>query len=111
MAACLVCGRTLCRSCRQGSSFGPLCEAHADVTVMQGWAEVARAPDEVRAQLLVDRLRGHGFEAIPLSQKDRWHVVTFGALAIVRVLVPACEYEAARQVLASIDGSDSRVAG
>lgn len=76
---------------------------------MQGWAEVARARDEVRAQLMVDRLRGHGLDSIALSQKDRWHVVTFGALAIVRILVPAGDFEEARDVLGS--PPDSRVAG
>jgi len=62
------------------------------VRVLQGWAEVARVPDEVRASLLADRLRSEGMEAMVFSQKDRWHVVTFGGLAVVRVLVPAADY-------------------
>lgn len=60
--------------------------------VLQGWAEVAQVGDEVRAILLVDHLRSFEIEATVFSQKDRWHVVTFGGLAVVRILVPAARY-------------------
>jgi len=65
------------------------------VRVIQGWAEVARVCDEVRALLLADHLRSFDVEAMVFSQKDRWHVVTFGGLSVVRVLVPAASYEEA----------------
>jgi hypothetical protein len=78
------------------------------VRVLHGWAEVARVADELRAALLADRLRSEDVEAMVFSQKDRWHVVTFGGLAVVRVLVPAASYERAARLL----GSDlPRVAG
>ena len=67
--------------------------------MLHGWAEVARVADELRASLLADRLRNEGVEAMVFSQKDRWHVVTFGGLAVVRVLVPAASYERAARLL------------
>ncbi len=67
--------------------------------VFQGWAEVAQRQDELAARLTVDQLRSHDIEATFLSQKDRWHVVSFGGLAVIRVLVPAISYLEAREVL------------
>jgi len=43
----------------------------------------------LEAELAAGILRGAGFEAHVLSQKDRTNVVTFGGLSVVRVLVPA----------------------
>lgn len=94
-----MCSAPLCAECRLGSRHAPLCAEHEDVPVIQGWAEVARAHDEVRASLLADRLRAADIEAAILSQKDRWHVVTFGGLSVVRVLVPAARWADARDVL------------
>lgn len=62
---------------------------------------MARVPDELRATLLADRLRSENLEAMVFSQKDRWHVVTFGGLAVVRVLVPAGSYLRAAGLLGS----------
>jgi len=67
------------------------------VRVLQGWAEVARVSDEMRALLLADHLRSFDVEAMVFSQKDRWHVVTFGGLSVIRILVPAASYEEAQR--------------
>lgn len=77
--------------------------------VLQGWAEVARVSDEVRAILLVDHLRSCDVEAMVFSQKDRWHVVTFGGLAVVRILVPAASYVEALGLIQF--GPEPRMAG
>jgi hypothetical protein len=44
-------------------------------------------------------IRASGLDAQILSQKDHANVVELGSLAIVRVLVPAYQYEQACQVL------------
>ncbi len=67
--------------------------------MVAGWAEVARASDEIEAALLVEALRAAGLAAHVLSQKDHVNVVGFGGLAVVRVLVPAIAYETAIQTL------------
>ena len=105
--ACLVCSRTLCLSCRFGSRHAPVCQDHQEVRIVQGWAEVAQYPDEVTALLTTERLRSHDIEATILSQKDRWHVVSFGGLAVIRVLVPASMFVEARRVLDSRSSSGS----
>lgn len=63
--------------------------------IVQGWAEVAQATDEARAEMLAGTLRAHGLDAQLLSQKDHANVVGLGGLAIVRVLVPARQWERA----------------
>jgi len=101
--ACLVCSSPLCSRCRRGGRHAPVCEDHENVKIIQGWAEVAQHQDEVSALLAAELLRSHDIEATVLSQKDRWHVVSFGGLAVIRVLVPAPMYlEANRQL-----GSDT----
>lgn len=66
---------------------------------MQGWAEVGRYQDEVAAGLAADLLHSHGIEASVLSQKDRWHVVSFGGLAVVRLLVRGHRHAEAARIL------------
>ncbi len=105
--ACLICSRTLCRACRFGSRHASVCQDHEEVRIIQGWAEVAQYPDEVTALLTTERLRSHDIEATILSQKDRWHVVSFGGLAVIRVLVPASMFVEARRVLDSRSDSSS----
>lgn len=75
--------------------------------ITEGWAEVAQFPDEATALLTTDFLRSHDIDAALLSQKDRWHVVSFGGLAVIRVLVPAAMFVEAALVLRSRSDADS----
>lgn len=49
--------------------------------------------------MMAGTLRATGLEAQIFSQKDHANVVELGGLAIVKVLVPAYQYERACQVL------------
>ena len=69
------------------------------MTIIQGWAEVCRARDEARGEIIAEHLRSADIEASVFLQKDRWHVVTFGGLSVVRILVPAMRYEEAAALL------------
>lgn len=80
------------------------------MSIILGWAEVARHQDEVAANLTVELLRSYDIEATILSQKDRWHVVTFGGLAVIRVLVPAPLYFDATKILGNDSDAGPRVA-
>lgn len=80
-----------------------LCEAHADLRLLQGWAEIVRTPDEVQAEMTAGTLRATGLDAQVLSQKDHANVVAVGGLAVVRVLVPAFQYERAVAALRDAD--------
>lgn len=90
---CVVCGRPLCEECRAGDGRPALCFDHADVRVMDGWAQVYSATSDFEAQLLRDNLRAEGIEAQMFSQRDRAFSVDLGELSIVRLLVPVWEYE------------------
>ncbi len=91
-SACVICGAPLCPECRYGPRHASLCSRHADVPLIEGWAEVLRTADEIEARLVSDGLNGGGIEARVLSQKDRTNVVTFGGLSVLRVLVPAYRF-------------------
>lgn len=80
-----------------------LCETHADLRIVQGWAEIARTADDVQAEMAAGVLRSAGLDAQVLSQKDHANVVAVGGLAVVRVLVPAFQYERARVALREAD--------
>lgn len=72
---------------------------------------MAQHTDEVTALLTTECLRSHDIGATVLSQKDRWHVVSFGGLAVIRVLVPAPRFLEAAQILSSDPEAGPRAAG
>ena len=68
--------------------------------LVEGWAQVYAASDDVVAQLIRDNLRAEGVDAQVFSQKDHFaFAVDLGDLSPVRVLVPADEYEAAQRIV------------
>ena len=99
---CALCGQALCEKCDKGRKPYHLCEEHAGVPVIEGWAEVVSVPDEVEARLIEENIRAEGIEARILDQKDHSAFpVEFGDLARVRVLVPTYAYGDAERILAA----------
>lgn len=97
---CALCGRTLCDECNEGRKPYYLCDQHAQIPVIEGWAQVVAIPDAVEAHLIEDNLRAEGIEARVFDQKDHSAFpVEFGDLARVRVLVPTFAYTEAERVL------------
>lgn len=80
------------------------------MNVVQGWAEAFRTHDDAEAGLAAGNLRAAGLDAHVLSQKDHAHMLSMAGMAVVRVLVPAGQYEAARETLeveGEHDGAES----
>lgn len=99
-AECLLCQRPVCARCRHGLASAPLCSDHADVRAYPGgWVEVYESPHEIHTHLLAEGLRGQGIEARVLSQKDHVYVVAVGGLSVLRIVVPAAAFAAARAAL------------
>ena len=96
---CVICGKAACKECRRGEGIATLCEEHSGVTVIQGWAQIYSTTREFEAQLLRENLTSEGLEARTFSQKDNMLSVDLGELSIVRLLVPAWEYERAVEVM------------
>lgn len=96
---CVICGRAVCKECRQEESPAFLCVDHAEMTVIQGWAQVYTTTREFEAQLLRDNLLAEGVDARIYSQKDSIFSVELGELSIVRLLVPAWQYDRASEVI------------
>ncbi len=67
--------------------------------VVQGWAEVCQTGADEEAQILVSALHAADLDAQVFSQKDHAHMLSVGGMAVVRVLVPAAQYEAATKLL------------
>lgn len=98
---CALCGRTLCSECDAGDRIYHRCDAHAEVPIIEGWAQVLAIPDAMEAGLIADNLRAEGVEGRVLDQKDHSAFpVEFGDLARVRVLVPTYAYEEAERLIA-----------
>jgi hypothetical protein len=98
---CVVCGRLVCRVCQQGPGRVFLCHDHARIGLIQGWAQIYSTTSEFEAQLLRENLLAEGMDAQIFSQKDQMLSVDLGDLSIVRLLVPARQYERARAVIRS----------
>ncbi|MEX2584437.1 MAG: DUF2007 domain-containing protein [Gemmatimonadota bacterium] len=67
--------------------------------MIQGWAQVYSTASEFEAQLLRDNLMAEEVDARIFSQKDNMLSVELGELSIVRILVPAWEYEQASGII------------
>jgi len=101
-----VCGRPVCPACDAGDRYVSLCEGHARVKIVHGWAEALRTFDDAEAGLAAGNLRAAGLDANVLSQKDHAHMLSMAGMAVVRVLVPAGQYEAARDILSAPEEED-----
>jgi hypothetical protein len=97
--ACIVCGRAVCEECDRSDDTHYICPEHADVPIIEGWAQVYTTSDDVEADLIKENLQADGVDAEVLSQKDHMLTVDFGDLSPVRVLVPAYEYARAREII------------
>lgn len=98
---CVICGRAICNDCRGNPSDKRvyLCDDHAAVVVIEGWAQVYDGANEVEAHLLRDNLAAEGIEARVFSQKDAMFSVGLGELSVVRILVPVWEHERAERII------------
>lgn len=97
---CVICGQALCEECDRVRGVAHLCERHAAVPIIEGWAQIYTTGDDVEAQLIRDNLQAEGIDARVFSQKDHFSfTVDFGDLSPVRILVPAFTYQDAREVI------------
>lgn len=98
---CVVCGTAVCEECNRGGDAHYLCEAHCEIPVVNGWAQIYSTTDDLEADLIRENLEAEGVSARVLSQKDHFSIpVDFGELSPVRVLVPAYAYQDAERLLA-----------
>ena len=69
-----------------------------------GWDQVAEVPTAFEAELLVLRLQENGIEAQVVDQTFHQEPLpAVRSFAVVRVLVPTPQAEAARRILAEIE--------
>jgi hypothetical protein len=95
---CVICEAPVCGSEPEGTR--PVtCQLHEGIPVMEAWAQVYTTSDEIEGGLIVQNLQAEGVDAQLLSQKDGIFPVDLGELAIVRVMVPTWEYEAAIEII------------
>jgi hypothetical protein len=97
--ACVVCGRAVCDECDRSEEVHYVCPEHAEIPIIEGWAQVYTTSDDVEADLIKENLQADGLDAEVLSQKDHMLTVDFGDLSPVRLLVPAFEYARARELI------------
>jgi ribosomal protein L32 len=99
---CALCGTTLCTDCDAGDRLYHKCETHADIPIIEGWAQILSVADEVEAKLIEDNLRAEGVDARVLSQKDHSAFpVDLGDLAVIRILAPTYAYQEAERLIAA----------
>lgn len=107
---CVLCGRTVCGGDPAGKRAA-LCDLHAHVPIIEGWAQVYTTGDSLEADLIVQNLQAEGIDAQVYSQKDdHAFPVDIGELSIVRVLAPVWEFGEAMDLVQSYTSSDGEVA-
>jgi hypothetical protein len=107
---CVICGVAVCEECNKPQSRHFVCEAHSEIPLMSGWAQVYSAQNDVEAELIRENLNAEGVESRVLSQQDHnVFAVGIGELNQVRVLVPAYDYEVAHDLIEEHTGSEGEV--
>jgi hypothetical protein len=108
---CVVCARALCEECNQKQGRHFVCEEHAAIPLVSGWAQVYSAANDVEAELIRENLNAEGIEARVLSQSDHFSFVSdIGDLEQVRVLVPAYSFADAAELIEEHKDSRGEVA-
>lgn len=107
---CVVCGTAVCSTCRSGDRRAIRCPDHRSVPVIEGWAQVYSTGSEFEARLVTENLHAEGIEAQTFSQRDHMFSVELGDLSLVRVLVPAWQYELARTTIRDHMDTEGEVA-
>lgn len=106
---CVLCGRTVCGSV-PAVNRAALCDQHAHVPIIEGWAQVYTTGDPLEADLIVQNMQAEGIDAQVYSQKDdHAFPVDIGELSIVRVLAPVWEFTEAMDYVQSYTSSDGEV--
>ncbi|WP_420125394.1 putative signal transducing protein [Longimicrobium sp.] len=106
---CVLCGRTVCGSDPAGKRAA-LCDLHAHVPIIEGWAQVYTTGDPLEADLIVQNLQAEGIDAQVYSQKDdHAFPVDIGELSIVRVLAPVWEFGEAMDLVESYTSGDGEI--
>lgn len=106
---CVLCGRTVCGSDPAGKRAA-LCDLHAHVPIIEGWAQVYTTGDPLEADLIVQNLQAEGIDAQVYSQKDdHAFPVDIGELSIVRVLAPVWEFGEAMDLVESYNNGDGEI--
>ena len=82
-ARCLVCQRALCHDCTRVVEDRAVCEAHAGVKLVEGWASLGERATELEAEVIQARLADRGIEAVVLA--NTWGPA-FGTLGVFQVL-------------------------
>lgn len=109
-AQCVICGTSVCGECDHTSGKAHLCDAHQDIPVVEGWAQVYTTATDVHAGLIRENLEAEGIDSRVLSQKDHYSFpVDLGDLSPVRVLVPAYAYKEAEAALREHMDRDTEV--
>jgi hypothetical protein len=96
---CVLCGRTVCKRDADPDRRPATCVDHRTVTMIEGWVQVYSSGTEMEAQLLADNLRAEGIDSQLYTQADHIFPVDLGELGIVRLMVPAWEYQQALEVI------------
>lgn len=107
---CVLCGRAVCEKCRTGDRRAVRCAQHRTVPVIEGWAQVYTTGSEFEARLVSENLRAEGIDSQIFSQRDHMLTVELGDLSLVRLLVPAWHYEAARTLIREHMDTEGEVA-
>ncbi|MBW3572896.1 MAG: hypothetical protein KY467_17505 [Gemmatimonadetes bacterium] len=105
---CVLCGRTVCDG--DPGKRAALCDLHAHVPIIEGWAQVYTSGDETEANLIVQNLQAEGIDAQLYSQRDdHAFPVDIGELSILRVLAPVWEFEDAMNLVQAYTNPDGEV--
>jgi hypothetical protein len=103
IGGCVVCGKPVCKECARVQNGRFFCEKDEHLNVHGGYIVAYTTSTDYEAEMVRANLEGAGIDALVFNQHDHVYYTTMGMLALVNVMVPPGQLEAALDIIEALE--------
>ncbi len=102
VGGCVICGKPVCEDCAMKHNGRVFCEQDEHLNVHSGFVVAYTTSTDYEAEMIKANLEGAGIHALVFNQHDHVYFTTMGMLALVKVMVPPSQLEAALEIIGAL---------
>jgi hypothetical protein len=102
IGGCVICGKPVCAECATEQNNRIFCEQDEHLNVHSGFVVAYTTATDYEAEMIKSNLEGAGIHALVFNQHDHVYFTTMGMLALVNVMVPSSQLEAALEIIGAL---------
>ncbi|MCZ7557899.1 MAG: DUF2007 domain-containing protein [Bacteroidia bacterium] len=102
VGGCVICGKPVCADCATEQNGRIFCEQDEHLNVHSGFVVAYTTATDYEAEMIKANLEGAGIHALVFNQHDHVYFTTMGMLALVNVMVPPSQLEAALEIIGAL---------